>query len=582
MTFIIDPSTLIQTKASSAQVISIARHVLHAKPNFLEHIMNLKVSSDDSSDVFDTIKDLKMCFIFRENFFSIVHGLSKSCKQLKMLHTIFSTTKNEDISNILNPVASEEALPCTDSTNFDKILISAINCASLLICLVSLYTEYDVFEFKGVFFDKEFNLIDAPKASPTLENEARLNSLESSVFEIQSNMKSMMYSMESMVKALSNKSVTSSDIAEKIHKEPKKPATSPKKDAGNPFSILQKLSYRNDNDVDSDDEFIDDPIDDDIDEFSEDNLDQNTNFDSSYNLSERSFFEMQLSIWKSKMKPISEPRKINALISLMQSHGMLVVQASGQLVQTKFFKNSMKSNCSYETLTLGTSFIDCHTNILVPRSFPEYIKYNQETTECLQNMVCEVIECNEEMRAWATAILVYFPKFSNSMELKFKHIYNKKYCITQYAILWRLHIWMLNVTIISKDVTFLNKLDEIWDKHIKILFDTDPLKENLLTACSFLGYRCISCNNKGLPYQLCPTISCLKDQTGSTKPSFSNIETPLSDDYKNWLLLPETISLIASNSQIFNKFDHYYNTVASKSQKERILKSKLVPFPDLI
>jgi hypothetical protein len=443
-----------------------------------------------------------------------------------------------------------------------------------LICSVILCTESDTFQIEGVFFDKEFNLINTPMTSPTLENEARLNSLESSVFEMQSNIKSMMNSMESMVKALANKSVTSTDSLDNSRKEPKKPVPHTKKDAGNPYSILNKTKYRIDNEVDSDDESIDDPINDDIEEYSEDNLDQKSNFDASYTLSERTFLEMQFSIWKSNVKPISEPRKINALISLMQSHGMLIAQASGQLIQIKFLKSSMKSNCSYETLSLGTSFIDCQTNILVPRSFPEYIKYNQETTECLQNMVCEVIDCNEEMKAWATAILVYFPKFSNSMELKFKHIYNKKFCITQFAILWRLHIWILNVTIISKDVTFLNKLDEIWDKHIKTLFDTDPLKENLLTACNFLGYRCVSCNNKGLPYQLCPTITCLKDHTTSAKPSYSNVKTPLTDDYKTWLLLPETTTLIASKPKNFNKFDHYYSNVATKAQKDQHTKIK--------
>lgn len=574
MTYIIDPSTLIQSKVSTVQILSIARHVLHAKPNFVENVMNLMVSSNNSSNVFDTVKDLKMCFIYRENFFSTVHGLPKSCKQLKMLQTIFSTSKKEDISNILNPVASDEALTFTDSTNFDEILVNAINCASLLICSVILCTESDTFQIEGVFFDKEFNLINTPMTSPTLENEARLNSLESSVFEMQSNIKSMMNSMESMVKALANKSVTSTDSLDNSRKEPKKPVPHTKKDAGNPYSILNKTKYRIDNEVDSDDESIDDPINDDIEEYSEDNLDQKSNFDASYTLSERTFLEMQFSIWKSNVKPISEPRKINALISLMQSHGMLIAQASGQLIQIKFLKSSMKSNCSYETLSLGTSFIDCQTNILVPRSFPEYIKYNQETTECLQNMVCEVIDCNEEMKAWATAILVYFPKFSNSMELKFKHIYNKKFCITQFAILWRLHIWILNVTIISKDVTFLNKLDEIWDKHIKTLFDTDPLKENLLTACNFLGYRCVSCNNKGLPYQLCPTITCLKDHTTSAKPSYSNVKTPLTDDYKTWLLLPETTTLIASKPKNFNKFDHYYSNVATKAQKDQHTKIK--------
>jgi len=574
MTYIIDPSTLIQSKVSTVQILSIARHVLHAEPNFVENVMKLMVSSNNSSNVFDTVKDLKMCFIYRENFFSTVHGLPKSCKQLKMLQTIFSTSKKEDISNILNPVASDEALTFTDSTNFDEILVNAINCASLLICSVILCTESDTFQIEGVFFDKEFNLINTPMTSPTLENEARLNSLESSVFEMQSNIKSMMNSMESMVKALANKSVTSTDSLDNSRKEPKKPVPHTKKDAGNPYSILNKTKYRIDNEVDSDDESIDDPINDDIEEYSEDNLDQKSNFDASYTLSERTFLEMQFSIWKSNVKPISEPRKINALISLMQSHGMLIAQASGQLIQIKFLKSSMKSNCSYETLSLGTSFIDCQTNILVPRSFPEYIKYNQETTECLQNMVCEVIDCNEEMKAWATAILVYFPKFSNSMELKFKHIYNKKFCITQFAILWRLHIWILNVTIISKDVTFLNKLDEIWDKHIKTLFDTDPLKENLLTACNFLGYRCVSCNNKGLPYQLCPTITCLKDHTTSAKPSYSNVKTPLTDDYKTWLLLPETTTLIASKPKNFNKFDHYYSNVATKAQKDQHTKIK--------
>ena len=58
MTCIIDPSTLILTKASTAQVLSIARHVLHAKPNFVENVINLMVSSNNSSDVFDTVKDL--------------------------------------------------------------------------------------------------------------------------------------------------------------------------------------------------------------------------------------------------------------------------------------------------------------------------------------------------------------------------------------------------------------------------------------------------------------------------------------------------------------------------------------------
>jgi hypothetical protein len=380
--------------------------------------------------------------------------------------------------------------------------------------------------------------------------------------------------MASMMKAFADKSATSSVSINNSRKEPKKPVTQINKATGNPFSILHKTKYRNDEEVDSDDESIDDPFDDDIDEFPDDNLDQKSNFDASdedsglfsnsnaYTTLETTFIKDQTLLWKANLPNLSNPRAIHALSSLAENKGLLIAQASGQLVQLKFPK-TLKS--SQTLFTLGSKYIDCQSNILYPRSFPEMNTYFSETTLILQRIVGGDIECEIDTLNWATKMIQFFPRYTSQLSIKFNHGYNRNYSITQYAILLRLHLWCMNVTVINKNPSFLSNVDAIWDKFIRYDFEAYPTNEKLLAACALVGYRCTTCHKLFVPIQLCPVCFSLQTVPKLVGP-FSS-KTQLEKDYQLWLPSPEGIAWVASNVKS-KTWDHYYSKIATTAQRD--------------
>jgi hypothetical protein len=59
-----------------------------------------------------------------------------------------------------------------------------------------------------------------------------------------------------------------------------------------------------------------------------------------------------------------------------------------------------------------------------------------------------------------------------------------------------------------------------------------------------------------------------------SKVNTPNSKSPLDEEYKIWLLLPETITLLASKPKTFKPFNHFFTTIASKSLKDSHNKSK--------
>ena len=365
-----------------------------------------------------------------------------------------------------------------------------------------------------------------------------------------------------------------------IRKEPKRTTQvlqskpSARIDKGNPFSPLVNLNTDvfedaadDDNDDDDDDDNAkssqnDSFINDEIEEYTDDDSDA-ISMSKSYTNPEMSFIKDQTNLWKSNVL-ISNPREIHILSSLASNKGLLIAQASGQLVLLKTLKTSVKTPLSYDLLTLGTKFIDCQTNILFPRSYPEMISYFADTINTLQKIVGGQIDCYPEVLDWATRMSQHIHAYHSKLHQLFKHAYKVQYAITQYAILLRVHIWCMNVAVISKDPSFLKNVNEIWEKYIKHVFEATPSGENLISACTLLGYRCITCYKMSVPTQLCST--CLPTQTIAKAGPFTS-KTQLEKDHFTWTTSPDGISWLASNAKA-SSFSHYCSKIATSAQKE--------------
>ena len=364
-----------------------------------------------------------------------------------------------------------------------------------------------------------------------------------------------------------------------IRKEPKRTTQilhskpSARIDKGNPFSPLVNLNTDvfedaadDDNDDDDDDNAKssqnDSFINDEIEEYTDDDSDA-ISMSKSYTTPEMSFIKDQTNLWKSNVL-ISNPREIHILSSLASNKGLLIAQASGQLVLLKTLKTSVKTPLSYDLLTLGTKFIDCQTNILFPRSYPEMISYFSDTINTLQKIVGGQIDCNPEVLDWATRMSQHIHAYHSKLHQLFKHAYKAQYAITQYAILLRVHIWCMNVAVISKDPSFLKNVNEIWDKYIKHVFEATPSGENLISACTLLGYRCVTCYKMYVPTQLCST--CLPTQTIAKAGPFTS-KTQLEKDHFTWTTSPDGIAWLASNAKA-SSFSHYCSKIATSAQKE--------------
>jgi hypothetical protein len=354
-----------------------------------------------------------------------------------------------------------------------------------------------------------------------------------------------------------------------------KPKSSPKPDKGNPYTSLEKFNNDDDNDDDNDaddannksvskcDSFIDDEIEDFSDEDS--SLFSNSN---AYTTLESSFIKDQTLLWKSNFPNLTNPREIHALSSLAENKGLLIAQASGHLVQMKFPKTS---KCNQYLFSLGSKFIDCQTKILYPRSFPEMCAYFSETTLILQRIVGGDIECDTDTLNWATKMIQFFPRYTSQLSIKFNHGYNRNYSITQYAILLRLHLWCMNVTVINKNPSFLSNVDSIWDKFIRYDFEAYPMHEKLLAACALVGYRCTTCHKLFVPTQICPV--CFSTQTISKVVGPFTSKTQLEKDYQIWSSSPEGIAWVTSNVKS-KAWDHYYSKIATTAQRDSHIKNK--------
>jgi hypothetical protein len=356
----------------------------------------------------------------------------------------------------------------------------------------------------------------------------------------------------------------------KIQKTMQKPkSSSPKPDKGNPYSPLVLNNDNNDEDDDEDDDDDDNKSVSKSDSFNNDEIEEFTDEDSSlfsnsnaYTTLETTFIKDQTLLWKANLLNLSNPRAIHALSSLAENKGLLIAQASGQLVQLKFPKTL---KCSQNLFTLGSKYIDCQSNILYPRSFPEMNTYFSETTLILQRIVGGDVECEIDTSNWATKMIQFFPRYTSQLSIKFNHGYNRNYSITQYAILLRLHLWCMNVTVINKNPSFLSKVDAIWDKFIRYDFEAYPTNEKLLAACALVGYRCTTCHKLFVPTQLCPVCFSLQTVPKLVGP-FSS-KTQLEKDYQLWLPSPEGIAWVASNVKS-KTWDHYYSKIATTAQRD--------------
>ena len=343
-------------------------------------------------------------------------------------------------------------------------------------------------------------------------------------------------------------------------------------DKGNYYSRLsnlhtddiQEFESGDDDDVDEEnskslqnESFVDD-----ITEFTSDDS-GTANPSKSYSPMELSFINEQIDLWKSNVS-LSNPREIHVLSSLAANKGLLIAQASGQLTILRTLKTSVKTSSSYELWTLGTKFVDCQTNILFPRSYPEMSSYFNETSTALQKIVGKQIVCKPEIRGWALVMSQHIHTFYAKLIVLFKHSYKAQYSITQYAILLRVHIWCMNVAVMSKNPAYLDDVDLIWDRFIKHEFDSTPTGEKLLSACALIGYRCLTCFKMSVPSQLCST--CFSAQL-ITKPGPFVSKSQLEKDHSTWTTSPDGLTWLASNSKS-NSWSYYCAKIATSAQKE--------------
>ena len=518
------------------------------------------------------------------------------------------------ISFLLKGCSSKKANLETEeyisSMDLDETNVFPAFCKSLLLLCEVFLSDHKHFSYENYNFDRDLVLISDlelneiynsneiveidsnPIFGKSLENkfnviDDKFSKMESNFFKMESNLEKIMSLLVSMTSNDSKNPVSAPNAYVKIssvlndvktplvrysqRKDPKiqksiqKPkSSSPKPDKGNLYS---PLVLNNDNDDEDDDDDIksvsksDSFNDDEIEEYSDEDSSLFSN-SNAYTTSEITFIKDQTLLWKSNIPNLTNPREIHALSSLAENKGLLIAQASGQLVQMKFPKTL---KCNQNLFTLGSKYIDCQTNILFPRSFPEMCTYFSETILILQRLVGGDIECDSDTMNWATKMIQFFPRYTSQLSIKFNHGYNRNYSITQYAILLRLHLWCMNVTVINKNPSFLSKVDSIWDKFIRYDFEAYPTNEKLLSACALVGYRCTTCHKLFVPTQLCPVCFSLQTISKAVGPFTS--KTQLEKDYQLWLSSPEGIAWVTSNVKS-KAWDHYYSKIATATQRD--------------
>jgi hypothetical protein len=480
--------------------------------------------------------------------------------------------------------------------NLDESNIFQALCISFNVLLEIFLSDFPYFSYGEFSFDRNlvimtqmelteiYKVNDSISESNPILFKSLKNDMDARFEKMDAKMDSKLDKMMELILSLKVEKADSSRSTHDIKKKqepsispPLKTKSSPGLDKGNLFSPLDNLNDDDEDDVDEDDIKsgfnTDSTREDEIEPFSDEDVSMLSN-SNSYSPSDMYFIKDQAALWKSK-PAVSRPREIHSLQSLADNRGLLIAQASGQMVQLKTLK-SMKCNQAFNLFTMGSKYIDCQTNILFPRSYPEMIRYFADTTSTLQKIISEEINCDAGIRVWASKVSFFFQRYTSQLQLRFKHAYNPHYSITQYATLLRLHLWCMNIVVVTKEPAFLNNVARIWDKFIKHDFESSPSPHDLLAACALVGYRCTTCYKIGVPVQLCSV--CFSSQTVSKAGPFTT-KTQLEMDYKAWSASPDGIAWVTANSKP-NAWNHYLLKVATAAQRDahnKARKSTTVP-----
>ena len=599
---IICPALFEGNSISADVIITICHYLKNVNCDIEEIILDNIIPEREGLSSYEILNEIANHFYTKKSFDNLILRKKQNLISSVAFLLTGKSTKKE--------IAETNALLL--EWNLDESNIFQALCISFNVLLEIFLSDLPYFSYGEFSFDRDlvimtqmelneiFKVNDSvSESNPMLktynnlkndisEQNARLEKMDA---KIDSNFEKMMELILSLKVNQSSNENEKVDLSQNIHKvssnssqrkDPKTPQpmlktkpSSPKLDKGNLYSPLVKFNnddvkdkeYDDDDDDDDDGNYKNDEeskndssIEDEIEEFTDEDSSLFSN-SNAYTTSEITFIKDQTLLWKSNFPNLTNPREIHALSSLAENKGLLIAQASGQLVQMKFPKTL---KCNQNLFTLGSKYIDCQTNILCPRSFPEMSAYFSETSLILQRIVGGDIECDIDTLNWATKMIQFFPRYTSQLSIKFNHGYNRHYGITQYAILLRLHLWCINVTVITKDPSFLSNVEKIWDKFIKYEFESSPTNEKLLAACALVGYRCTTCHKLFVPTQLCPV--CFSSQTISKVGPLTS-KTQLEKDYQLWSSSPEGIAWVASNVKS-KAWDHYYSKIATAAQRD--------------
>jgi len=587
------PALFVETTISADVILTICHHLKNANPEIEDIILENVIPNRDDLTLSEILNDIAIHFYETKSFADLIIR-----KNLNLLSSVAFL--------LLGKSSKKELAEITAlllDWNLDENNIFQALCISFNLLLEIFLSDFPYFSYGEFSFDRDlvimtqmelteiFKVTDSisesnPMLYKNLKNDmdARFEKIDARFEQMDSKMDSKFDKMMELILSLKVEKADSSRGAHNIKKKqepsispPLKTKSSPGLDKGNLFSPLDNLNDDDEDDVDEDDTKSSfntvSTRNDEIEPFSDEDVSMLSN-SNSYSPSDLYFIKDQAGLWRSK-PAVSRPREIHSLSSLAANRGLLIAQASGLMVQMRTLK-SMKCNQAFNLFTMGSKYIDCQTNILFPRSYPEMIRYFADTTSTLQKIISEEINCDAGIRGWATNMSYFFQRYTSQLQLRFQHAYNPHYSITQYATLLRLHLWCMNIVVVNKDPAFLNNAAKIWDKFIKHDFESSPNPNDLLLACAFVGYRCTTCYKLGVPVQLCSV--CFSSQTVSKAGPFTT-KTQLEMDYKAWSASPEGIAWVTANSKP-NAWNHYLLKVATAAQRDahnKARKSTTVP-----
>jgi len=582
------PALFVETTISADVILTICHHLKNANPELEVIILENVIPNREDLTPSEILNDVAIHFYENKSFADLIIR-----KNLNLLSSVafllLGKTSKKELAEITALLLD---------WNLDESNIFQALCISFNLLLEIFLSDFPYFSYGEFSFDRElvimtqmelteiFKVNDSiSESNPMLKT--RFEKMDARFEKMDARFEKMDSKFDKMMDLISSLKVEKADSSRGTHNikkkqepsisPPLKTKSSPGLDKGNLFSPLDNL---NDDDDDDDDEDgikssfnTESTRDDEIESFSDEDTSMLSN-SNSYSPSDMYFIKDQTALWKSK-PAVSRPREIHSLQSLADNRGLLIAQASGQMVQLRTLK-SMKCNQAFNLFTMGSKYIDCQTNILFPRSYPEMIRYFADTTSTLQKIISEEINCDAGIRGWATNMSYFFQRYTSQLQLRFQHAYNPHYSITQYATLLRLHLWCMNIVVVNKDPAFLNNAAKIWDKFIKHDFEKSPDPSDLLAACALVGYRCTTCYKIGVPSQLCSV--CFSQQTVSKAGPFAT-KTQLEMDYKAWSASPDGIAWITANSKP-NAWNHYFLKVATAAQRDahnKARKSTAVP-----